>query len=70
MHFIECPPNVAAERVKLREKIIQRHTPERLVYERHELIKELLPLYQKTVDKFVDLSMILCQKSRQAAPFL
>jgi len=53
MHYIDCPPEEAAQRVRRREKIIQRHTPEQLIYERYELLKELLPIYQETVDKFV-----------------
>jgi predicted ABC-type ATPase len=53
MHYIDCPPKEAAQRVRTREKIIQRHTPEHLIYERYELLKELLPIYQGAVDKFV-----------------
>lgn len=53
MHFIDCLPELAAKRVLVREKLIQRHTPPSLIYERHELLKGLLPVYQGLVDNFV-----------------
>ncbi len=53
MHYIQCSPKTAVERVKLRETITGRHTPEALIYEREELLQELLPLYQNLVDRFV-----------------
>jgi|688.fasta_scaffold447125_2 predicted ABC-type ATPase len=56
MHYIDCPPQLAADRVLRREKLIHRHTPPTLIYERHELLKELLPIYQGLVDKFVHIS--------------
>lgn len=52
MHYIQCAPDEAARRVKEREKIIQRHTPEKLIHERHELLNELLPTYKSLVDRF------------------
>ncbi len=56
MIYLECLPTVAAERVKQREAIIQRHTPEHLIFERYELLEEILPTYRKSVDKFVQVA--------------
>ncbi len=50
MHYIQCSPETAVERIKLREKITGRHTPEALIYEREALLQELLPPYQNLVD--------------------
>lgn len=55
MHYIECAPEEAARRVKLREQMLHRHTPERLIFERHQLLQELLPQYQNCVDRFVQI---------------
>lgn len=56
MIYLECLPAVALERVKKREKIIQRHTPEHLIFERYKLLEEILPTYKKSVDKFVQVA--------------
>jgi predicted ABC-type ATPase len=52
MHRIECPPLVAVKRVKDREKIIERHTPEALIWERETILEKLIPRYKLIVDKF------------------
>ncbi len=54
MHYIQCSPATAMERIKSREKITGRHTPEALIYEREALLQELLPLYRRLVDRFVE----------------
>ncbi len=56
MHYLNCAPEEALRRVKEREKTIQRHTPESLIFERHELLPELLPEYKMIVDHFVCVS--------------
>jgi predicted ABC-type ATPase len=52
MRYIQCSANEVIERVRIREKIIQRHTPEHLIFERFELLNELLPTYRDMVDRF------------------
>ncbi|MFZ4761308.1 MAG: zeta toxin family protein [Alphaproteobacteria bacterium] len=56
MHHLDCPPAIACQRVKEREKIIQRHTPEQLIWDRHILLQELIPIYQELVDQWVTIS--------------
>lgn len=56
MHYIQCTPADAAIRVRQREALIERHTPEHFIYERHESLQELLPVYRHLVDKFIDVS--------------
>jgi predicted ABC-type ATPase len=52
MHYIDCAPVEALVRVKKREREIQRHTPEYLIFERYRLLQGLLPKYKTLVDKF------------------
>lgn len=52
MHYLDCPPTVAWERVRAREAVIQRHTPERYIWDRLALLEELIPLYRQKVDVF------------------
>jgi len=52
MHYIDCAPIVALNRVRRRERDIQRHTPDQLVFRRYELLQGLLPKYKMLVDKF------------------
>jgi predicted ABC-type ATPase len=59
MHYLPCDPNIALNRVQEREKVIQRHTPEKLIWEREALLKELIPQYRLLVDSFTE---ILCSK--------
>lgn len=56
MHYISCSPDEALKRVQAREKVIQRHTPEKLIHERHNLLPELLPVYESLVDVFVSVN--------------
>jgi predicted ABC-type ATPase len=56
MHYLPCDPHIAVKRVQEREKIIQRHTPEKLIWEREALLKELIPQYRLLVDSFVEIS--------------
>jgi predicted ABC-type ATPase len=56
MHHIQCPLEEALERVRIRELICGRHTPEALVRERHELLLELLPIYRQTIDHSVSIN--------------
>jgi len=46
--YIYCPPDIAFERAKERE----RFTPEDMFYERYESLKTLLPLYRELSDEF------------------
>jgi predicted ABC-type ATPase len=55
MHYLPCSPIVAVERVRRREKIIRRHIPESLIWERHEILQELIPLYRDKVDVFIEI---------------
>lgn len=52
MRYIQCSPNEVMERVRIRERITQRHTPDHLIFERFELLNELLPTYREIVDRF------------------
>jgi predicted ABC-type ATPase len=56
MHYLVCPPEIALKRVQEREKIIQRHTPENLIWERVELLEKLTPLYRQKVDRFIEIN--------------
>ncbi|MFN8554611.1 MAG: zeta toxin family protein [Candidatus Obscuribacterales bacterium] len=56
MHYLSCSPDEAIRRVQQREKIIQRHTPEKLIHDRHNALPELLPVYESLVDVFVSVS--------------
>lgn len=53
MHYLDCPPAMASERVRVREAVIQRHTPEHYIWERLALLEELIPLYRRQVDLFL-----------------
>jgi predicted ABC-type ATPase len=52
MHYVDCSPIQALERVKKREREINRHTPDYLIFERYRLLQGLLPKYKTLVDKF------------------
>lgn len=56
LHYLSCSPDEAIRRVQQREKIIQRHTPEKLIHERYSALPELLPVYESLVDVFVSVS--------------
>jgi predicted kinase len=56
MHYLDCPPAVALERVRAREAAIQRHTPEHYIWDRCQLLEELIPLYRLKVDVFLTVS--------------
>ncbi len=56
MHFIGCTVDEATKRVKAREATIQRHTPLNLISERSQLLDELLPHYERLVDRFLRVS--------------
>jgi predicted ABC-type ATPase len=56
MHFCPLSPKIALERVARRERLIQRHTPESLIFERQEVLLELLPVYRELVDLFLEVS--------------
>lgn len=53
MHYIDCSVDEATKRVKARETTIQRHTPLSLISERSQLLEELVPHYERLVDKFL-----------------
>ncbi len=55
MHFIDCSVDEAKKRVQEREKIALRHTPISLISERSQILEELLPQYERLVDKFLRL---------------
>lgn len=55
MHYLPCPPQVAVRRAREREKLIKRHTPEALIWEREALLKDLIPQYQKLVHRFIEI---------------
>lgn len=70
MHHMECDLETALERVRRRESIIERHTPENLLHERKELLAEILPVYRHLVGKFVSVgqkSMIAHQAPVEVA---
>lgn len=46
MHWLDCSPELACLRVKDRALKNKRHTPESLVYERAQILDELLPIYR------------------------
>ncbi len=52
MIYVACDPDTALARIKLREQATKRHTPASLIYERHKLIEDILPVYQELVDEF------------------
>jgi predicted ABC-type ATPase len=52
MHYIDCAPQEALDRVRKRERETKRHTPDYLIFERYELLQGLLPKYKTLVDKF------------------
>jgi predicted ABC-type ATPase len=56
MHYIDCSVDEATKRVKARETSIQRHTPLSLISERSQLLEELVPHYERLVDKFLRMS--------------
>lgn len=51
MKFIECPLNVALQRVKDREVELQRYTPPKLVKDRYNMMPELLENYNEIFNK-------------------
>jgi predicted kinase len=57
MHRLNCSPEEAAERVRIREQIIQRYTPEKLIWDRDKLLSELVPLYMAKVDRFLNVKV-------------
>lgn len=55
LHYTPCNTATAYARVKKREKQEQRHTPTRYITERAALLRRLLPIYQKVVDRYVEI---------------
>lgn len=53
MHFIDCSVDEAKKRVQERERIALRHTPISLISERSQMLEELVPQYERLVDKFL-----------------
>lgn len=49
--FLLCDLNILIERVKLREKNTQRHTPAKMVEQRYLLINDYIKKYQKIADE-------------------
>ena len=54
MYYIYCSPEVAIERAKARELITKRHTPQKLIIERVEMVEKNKEIYKKIVDVFVE----------------
>lgn len=54
MYYIYCSPEVAIKRAKERELITQRHTPEKLIIDRVEMVENNKEAYKKIVDVFVE----------------
>lgn len=52
MHYLDCSLTIAYERILLREQASQQHTPKYYVWQRHQLLEKLIPLYQCKVDAF------------------
>lgn len=53
MHYLDTPVAEVQHRVSCRETTTGRHTPERLIHERHAFLQNLLPIYRAQVDRFI-----------------
>lgn len=52
--YIKCDIDTAIKRVKEREKITLRHTPEKMIIDREPLIKERVEQFKKIADEFIE----------------
>lgn len=52
MHYLKCSFAEAWRRIQLREAETGRHTPQAYLEDRQKILWELLPKYQKIVDRF------------------
>ncbi|MBO4956818.1 MAG: zeta toxin family protein [Rickettsiales bacterium] len=54
--YVKCDIDMAIKRVKEREKITLRHTPEKLIIDREPLIKERAEQFKKIADEFIEVN--------------